>query len=169
MVVLTPCGCDKGDQYMNKGMILLTIQLVLFAVIGGGAVLIPTEHSTGQWIIGGIGILAGVVVAFMAIGEHGRINQGGPNAVPAPKANADLITSGLYRYIRHPIYTGVLLTAIGIVIWHGHVMTLVAYVLLVGLLTYKSLYEEDLLMAQYPEYGQYRLRTGRFLPKLGRF
>jgi len=152
---------------MNKAFVLVLIQFVLFAVIGGAAVLIPTERETIQWVLGGLGIVSGVVVGLMAIAEHGRVNRGGPSALPTPNQQAELITSGLYQRIRHPIYTGVLLVAFGITIWHGHVLTMLATVFLVGLLTYKSLYEEELLMQQYSEYGQYRQRTGRFFPKLG--
>ncbi len=152
---------------MNKAFGLVVIQFILFAVIGGGAILIPTDKIAIQWVIGGVGIFAGVIVALMAITEHGRVNRGGPSALPTPNQSAELITSGLYKRIRHPIYTGVLLVAFGITIWHAHIVTMTATIFLVGLLTYKSLYEEELLMQQYPDYGQYRLRTGRFLPKLG--
>ncbi len=151
---------------MNKALLLVMIQFILFAVIGGVAVLIPTEHSTGQWIIGGLAILSGLAIALYAITEHGRVNQGGPSALPTPNQEAELVTSGLYKRIRHPIYTGVLLVAFGITIWHGHGILMTATLFLVGLLTYKSLYEEDLLMAQYPSYGDYREQTGRFFPKL---
>lgn len=152
---------------MNKATILVLIQFILFAVIGGGALLIPTEKGTLQWILGGLGIVSGVAVGLMAIAEHSRVNRGGPSALPTPDKNADLITSGLYKRIRHPIYTGVLLVAFGITIWHVHVVTMTATIFLVGLLTYKSLYEEEMLMEQYPDYGKYRQRTGRFFPKLG--
>lgn len=152
---------------MNKTFVLVLIQFVLFAVIGASAVLIPTEKDAIQWALGGIGAVGGAIIGLLAITEHGRVNKGGPNVVPTPNQNADLITSGLYKRIRHPIYTGVLLVAFGITIWHGHVITMVATIFLVGLLTYKSLYEEEMLMEQYPDYGQYRRRTGRFFPKLG--
>jgi protein-S-isoprenylcysteine O-methyltransferase Ste14 len=151
---------------MNKAQILVLIQLILFVVIGTSALLIDTKQSTEQWIIGSGLVLLGLVIAFWAIFEHSRINQGGPRALPTPNQNADLVTSGLYERIRHPIYTGVLLIAFGITSWHGHVVTLTASILLVGLLTYKSLYEEDLLHKQYPQYRAYMQSTGRFLPKI---
>jgi protein-S-isoprenylcysteine O-methyltransferase Ste14 len=151
---------------MTKASVLVIIQFILFAVIGGTAILVPMERSAGQWIVGGICILLGLIVGFIAIIEHGRINRGGPSALPTPNQNADLITSGLYKYIRHPIYTGVLLLAFGITIWHGHGLIITSTLFLIGLLTYKSLYEEDLLIEQYPAYVDYREHTGRFFPKI---
>lgn len=151
---------------MKKAQILVLIQLMLFVVIGGSALLIDNNPTPAQWVIGVGVVLAGLVIALLSITEHGRVNRGGPSALPTPNQNADLITSGLYKRIRHPIYTGVLLAAFGVTIWHGHLVTLIASILLVGLLTSKSLYEEDLLMAQYPQYREYMSTTGRFLPKI---
>lgn len=151
---------------MNKAQILVGIQLILFVVIGSSALFIDNNPTPAQWVIGVGAVLVGLVIALLSITEHGRVNRGGPSALPTPNQNADLITSGLYKRIRHPIYTGVLLAAFGIAIWHGHLVTLIASILLVGLLTYKSLYEEDLLMAQYPQYREYMTTTGRFLPKI---
>jgi protein-S-isoprenylcysteine O-methyltransferase Ste14 len=151
---------------MNKAQGLVLIQLILFAVIGGTAVLIPSHKSSEQWIVGGGLVLVGLLIGLYAITEHGRVNRGGPSALPTPNQQADLITSGLYKRIRHPIYTGVLMVALGITIWHGHFIILTASILLVGLLTYKSLYEEELLRAQYPQYQEYMQSTGRFLPKI---
>jgi len=151
---------------MSKAQTLVLIQLVLFAVIGVSAIVIPSDKSAQQWAIGGGLVLLGLAIAFWAIFEHGRVNRGGPSALPTPNQNADLITSGLYKRIRHPIYTGVLMVAFGAAIWHGHIIILTASIFLVGLLTYKSMYEEDLLRAQYPQYGEYMKSTGRFLPKI---
>lgn len=150
---------------MNKAQTLVVIQFALFGLIGAAVLLIPTVRSNVQWWIGIVATVGGLVFALVAIAEHGRVNRGGPRAVPTPNEHANLITSGLYKHIRHPIYTGVLLAAFGVAIWHGHIVTLLLSVVLVGLLTYKSMYEEDLLRAQYPDYPAYMQTTGRFLPK----
>lgn len=151
---------------MNKAQLLLTIQLILFALLGGATILLPTSKTAIQWVIGISITLIGIAIALLAFREHSRVNQSGPKALPTPNQQADLITSGLYQRIRHPIYTGVLLVALGVTVWHGHIVTLIASLLLLGLLTYKSMYEEELLREQYPNYAVYMQTTGRFLPKL---
>jgi len=75
-----------------------------------------------------------------------------------------LVTTGPYRFARHPIYTGVCLFvlagaaahpswlsgSLGVVVWTGGVC--------------RMLCEERLLLAVYPEYRQYAAKTARMLP-----
>lgn len=85
-------------------------------------------------------------------------------AVPIPKKDGKLSTTGLYRFVRHPMYTSVLLFALGIAIRSG---TLAKYLLVMGLyfLFYaKSKYEERFLEIKYPDYAEYARRIPRFIP-----
>lgn len=85
---------------------------------------------------------------------------------PTPKSNSELITSGLYKYVRHPIYTGILLTVFGYGFYSESVSRLTISVLLLILFYFKTNYEEQKLSQKYPEYGAYKARTGRFIPGL---
>lgn len=87
-------------------------------------------------------------------------------AFPTPKNNSELITSGLYKYVRHPIYTGILLTFFGYSIYSTSISRLIISVLLMILFYFKTNYEEQKLSQKYPEYGAYKARTGRFIPGL---
>jgi len=75
-----------------------------------------------------------------------------------------LVTSGPYRYIRHPIYTAVVLFSLAGVLAH---LSLPAagfeLAVFLGALT-RMLLEERLLRAAYPEYADYAARTKRMLP-----
>lgn len=87
-------------------------------------------------------------------------------ALPMPKRNGVLQIHGLYRYMRHPMYVGVLTLSLGICLASTSVAK---YLLLIGLyllLSYKSRYEETLLAAKYPNYQKYMKRTNRFIPRL---
>lgn len=150
---------------MNKAQMLVIIQFILFVMIGGSFILLP---ATTPLLLRGVGaslVIFGLGIGLMAIREHKVVNQGSPNAVPTPQDSAQLVTSGLYSRIRHPIYTGVLLVGFGIGLVHGQVITLLAALALFALLTYKSMYEEELLQGHYPEYADYMRRTGRFIPR----
>jgi protein-S-isoprenylcysteine O-methyltransferase Ste14 len=70
--------------------------------------------------------------------------------------------------MRHPIYTGLLLTGLGLSLEAGVFPHLLIWAGLVALLVYKSNWEEELLTKRYPEYADYKARTGRFFPKLGK-
>lgn len=85
-------------------------------------------------------------------------------AFPTPKRNSVLITSGLYKYVRHPIYTGILLVVFGYSIYSGSIPRLIISLLLLILFYFKTNYEENKLSQKYPDYSDYKSRTGRFIP-----
>lgn len=87
-------------------------------------------------------------------------------AVPLPKQNAKLGTSGLYKYVRHPMYSSVLLLSLGIALVSGNGVKYLLVVGLVVLFYYKSVYEEKYLRAKYAGYQQYAKTVPRFIPRL---
>lgn len=83
------------------------------------------------------------------------------------KENHELIQSGPYRWVRHPIYTGILTATIGSAMLVGEYRALLAVVLVWLGLTLKARREEKLLSEQFGEtYAQYMQRTGALMPKL---
>ncbi len=86
------------------------------------------------------------------------------NIHPEPKAHGHLVTSGPYRWVRHPMYGAVLLLAAGASAW---LMTWAATLLGLGLLVVlvvKAYIEETWLLQTYAEYADYRQRTFRLIP-----
>src|SRR5690606_9793792 len=100
--------------------------------------------------------------------QHANANRALPNISPQPNQRVGLVDSGIYSLIRHPIYTGVLSVGWGLGVGHGHLAPLLVALLLTLFFTYKSHFEETLLAQVYPQYADYKLRAGRFLPKLVR-
>jgi protein-S-isoprenylcysteine O-methyltransferase Ste14 len=100
-----------------------------------------------------IGLIA-MVVGLASLGRSFGI---------MPRARG-LVQTGLYRWIRHPIYLGELLTFAGVVILAISPWTLAAYALFVILQGYRLVMEERTLLQAYPEYADYRARTARLLP-----
>jgi protein-S-isoprenylcysteine O-methyltransferase Ste14 len=87
-----------------------------------------------------------------------------PWPFPRAIAGAPLIESGAYRLIRHPIYSGLVLGAIGWGLVTGSILAIGAAGLLSLLLAAKSHREEVWLVAIHPEYGAYQQRTKRLIP-----
>lgn len=85
-------------------------------------------------------------------------------AVPIPKEDGTLSTSGLYKYVRHPMYTSVLLLSVGIALSNGSMIKYVFMVCLCVLFYFKSIYEEKYLVLKYPAYADYSARIPRFIP-----
>lgn len=83
---------------------------------------------------------------------------------PTPLAQGQLIQTGLYKYIRHPIYTGLLFFGLGWALVNHSFFLLLMWVGLIALFYFKALYEEQRLVQQFPDYAKYQTRTGMFLP-----
>lgn len=107
-------------------------------------------------------VAAGVTLALVAGRRLGR----NLTPLPVPVDAGRLVTDGVYAYVRHPIYGGVLLAAFGWAAWHASWGTLVMAAMLWGLFEVKSRFEERALIARYPDYAAYRTTTRRFVPYL---
>jgi protein-S-isoprenylcysteine O-methyltransferase Ste14 len=81
------------------------------------------------------------------------------------KGGHELITSGPYALVRHPIYTGLLTMFVATVIVLGHVAGIIAMRFVFGSLWIKLRYEEKLMLKQFPdEYAAYQQRVKRLIP-----
>ncbi|MBW1294208.1 DUF1295 domain-containing protein [Aquimarina litoralis] len=83
---------------------------------------------------------------------------------PTPKKDAKLIKTGLYKFIRHPIYTGILLIAFGYAFYTHSIFKFFITIGLYILFYFKSKYEEKRLINFFSEYIDYQNTTGRFSP-----
>ena len=84
--------------------------------------------------------------------------------LPVPLPETRLLTDGPFRYVRHPIYSGLLLAAWGYALYTAHPARGLVTLVLGGLLWHKAAYEERLLALQFPDYPAYVARSGRLWP-----
>jgi protein-S-isoprenylcysteine O-methyltransferase Ste14 len=79
------------------------------------------------------------------------------------------VARGPYRLVRHPLYLGELINLAGLVVGSKRwVLPCVAWSVLVGVQLVRAVYEERVLDAAFPEYGQYRQRVrARIVPGVG--
>lgn len=139
-------------------------QFVLFAIYALVFALMPFTVNTVTLIIGAGLIALGFAVFALAVNAHAATNANTPNISPEPKDATELVQRGIYRNVRHPIYTAVLLCFIGASVVHGSLIVWSVALILVAFFTVKSMFEESLLRQTYTEYAAYMQRTGRFLP-----
>ena len=109
-------------------------------------------------------VVLGLVITVIGGTALGR----GLTATPLPNEHARLRTGGLYRFVRHPIYGGLLLAAAAIAVASGSVFRVVVFVALIVLLSVKARWEEKRLAARFAGYAAYAARTPRFVPFLPR-
>lgn len=115
--------------------------------------------AAAQWL-GVVLVLAGFGFAFWARLHLGR-NWGVPMSL---RQGHELVTSGPYTYVRHPIYTGLMLAALGSVLAVGLVW-LAVLALSFAYFLVSARTEERMMLAQFPEaYPAYRRRTKMLIP-----
>ncbi|HEX6128743.1 MAG TPA: isoprenylcysteine carboxylmethyltransferase family protein [Candidatus Limnocylindria bacterium] len=114
--------------------------------------------------------LAGGVVLLAAAASivYRGIDDLGSNltAFPAPRPEAELVETGIYSRVRHPIYAGVIGVAVGWAFFVVSLPALVVALLLAAWLDLKSRREEVWCVAHHPGYDAYQRRTARFVPGL---
>lgn len=157
----------------------LLIKNLLFTLVAPGTVAVlvpylllrsalpklPVELGALRFV-GLLPMIGGVLTYLWCVWDFMRA-RGTPAPIDAPK---ELVVQGPYRYVRNPMYVGVLLTIIGEAIYLEAALLLV-YALLAFLTvhTFVTLYEEPTLQRLFGEaYGRYRRRVGRWVPRLGR-
>ncbi|MCX7600493.1 MAG: isoprenylcysteine carboxylmethyltransferase family protein [Meiothermus sp.] len=127
-----------------------------------GLALWLTPASSPPWL-GGLGrglAWVGLGLLLLAAWQLGR----NLTALPQPRPGGYLVREGLYRLVRHPIYCGLLLWAIGSSLAHLNPWTLFLSGLLFALLDRKAALEERFLASRYPEYKDYQRRVKKLIP-----
>lgn len=80
-----------------------------------------------------------------------------------------VVTTGAFRYVRHPLYLASILTYLGLTISTLSLLSLVVFVGIFVFYDYIASYEEKLLEARFgEEYRQYKKRTGKWVPRVAR-
>jgi protein-S-isoprenylcysteine O-methyltransferase Ste14 len=147
---------------LRLSAVLLVLAAPHFAVLNHARQNVQA-HVASSMIVGIIGVALcglGIGLAILARGYLGR-NWGMPMS---RKENPELVTNGPYAFVRHPIYTGILLAMLGsaideIAFWVVPLMVFGAYFI------YSARREEKLMIEQFPElYVAFTKRTRMFLP-----
>ena len=142
----------------------LLLQLLLLLAIAGTAMALPmqVDGSTEKIarVVGFVGLVGGLITFGLGVVTLG----GSLSPLPKPLASAELVDRGIYRFIRHPIYTGLVLAALGGSIYAVSPVALVFTLALAVVLDLKARREEIWLREHYPGYAAYSERTKKFIP-----
>jgi protein-S-isoprenylcysteine O-methyltransferase Ste14 len=107
----------------------------------------------------------GLMFAGMAVLVAGRLHLGGNwSQTVSAKQGHELVTSGPYRWVRHPMYAGGLLACIGSVLVAGGAFVFLL-ILLGAIFIWRVVAEDKLLAAQFPRaFPAYKARTWALIP-----
>jgi protein-S-isoprenylcysteine O-methyltransferase Ste14 len=160
----TKAAETSGDRFVTM-IVMVVAFLLLFYERPLPAVFNKRFLPAEQWIA-----WAGVAVTSLgvAISVWARVILGSNwSARVTLKEGHRLIRSGPYRFVRHPIYTGMLLGAIGRAITVGEWRGVLAVVLIIAAHSRKAMREEKMLASEFgEEYATYRRSTGFLFPRL---
>ncbi len=147
-------------QLGSRDYIYVIIQLLLFVAYSFNADLIRINDFETFKIIGISITLIGALIALIALLQlNTKLSP-----FPSPKSNATLITNGIYKFIRHPIYAGIIFITFGYGLYIVSLYKIIISMLLYILFHFKSSYEERRLKITFITYETYKKSSGRFFP-----
>ncbi len=152
---------DLGPR--GEGWVIL--QLLLFAALALAGLFDPLAVEPVPAVVTIVGLLTmagGVLLAGLGLFGLGR----NLTPMPHPRDDAELVVSGIYARVRHPIYGGLMVLALGWGVVSGSPLTLALAAGLALFFGLKSVREEAWLKERYPGYEDYIARTKRFVPYL---
>jgi len=161
-------NADRLQRAMGLLFGALLVGVVVWALLIGlagpvalGVWSAPPALATVGWVLAAVATLLTLLAQFQ-MGASWRI---GVDDQPT-----ELVTHGAFRVSRNPIFTGMLLTLAAVVLITPSPWTIAGWVLTAAVIAAQVRLEERTLLGVHGEaYVAYAMRTGRFLPWLGRF
>ena len=153
----------RVNRWWPVPLLLIAAIVIRFLPGLGGpqsGVVFWTRSAPEETIADAIAFL-GLVVAIWA-----RTVLGGNwSAGVAFKARHELVERGPYRYVRHPMYSGILLLSLGLAIWFGNLTGVAIFAIIFAGFWLRSRLEEKLLTRHFPvDYPAYKRRTKALVP-----
>lgn len=117
-----------------------------------GAILV--ELDTLAWISKALYVGAVTIFAFAYIALRPSLRVS-----PIPKPGAPLITVGIYKWFRHPMYLGVLMFGLGMLLNNFNLISITTYLVLGANMVVKANYEDQMLRTRHSNAIEYQQRV----------
>jgi len=145
---------------MKKDYTYVIIQFILIICF-----FLLFNYRTGETpfeiqVVCGVMVFVGVGLVIIPILQINKFIS----VLPTPVKGSKLVTTGAFKYIRHPIYAGIILGGVGLAFMFNNFIQLIIIFILYLLFELKSEYEEQQLFKKFPEYLAYKKHTGKFFP-----
>jgi len=136
-------------------LVILQFSGILFFLISGRV--IPQNIGVAVFLLGSI------VLGCWAIISMNRYTL---SVLPDARENATLVTSGPYRFIRHPMYSAVLIFLFALLVNDFKAIRLLVFGAVAVVLIYKISIEEKILFQKYADYAAYCKSSKKLIPFL---
>ena len=148
---------------LRKANFLVASQFLCLGALFLLVLLNRQPRSSADLLAEGLFILGGGVVILTAAASL----KPSLRVSPIPKPGSPFIASGIYKYLRHPMYLGVILVGLGMAGAGNSSVSLIFIALLIITLNIKAKFEDRLLLEIHPEVFHYQMHTSKILPCLG--
>jgi protein-S-isoprenylcysteine O-methyltransferase Ste14 len=151
---------DRGNRWVLGAFSVLAILLAYFSAYTDRRDFWTIDGDAARWT-GVVLLVVGSIVRLWPVFVLGRRFSG----LVAIQSDHELVTTGIYRYVRNPSYLGLLVASLGwALVFRAGVGILITALLLIPLLA--RIRSEEQLLAEHfgTEYESYRARTYRLLP-----
>lgn len=160
---------SQSKRFGSRGEYLVMVQIMLFF----GFILSPvwpeirnTElYRTLSIFRWSILISFWAAAALFCLGGFAGIRRY-LTPLPYPVENNQLVQSGVYGLVRHPLYSSMIAAAAGWSIFSMSLTHILITSIILLFFNYKASREEVWLTERHPEYGDYAQRVGKFFPRL---
>lgn len=163
---LSDWGFSAASWKGQRGEYWVLLQAILLL----GYILLPVYHPAGfavqppllygVWAVAGLLFCAAVILLVKGLIDLGH----NLTPLPYPREAGELVQSGVYSIVRHPLYSGVTLAAAAYAIGQLSISHFVATLVLFVFFNLKANREENWLCERYPEYGNYRQQVKKLIP-----
>lgn len=140
--------------------LFVVIQFILFSVFLFDISVLSVSIPYYLQLVGIALAITGIVVCGIAVWQ---LNTN-LSPFPTPKSGSSLIKNGVFTWVRHPIYSGILLGLLGLSLHYQSLYKMGVVALLFFLFYFKTSYEEQRLETVFKEYADYKSKTKRFVP-----
>ncbi|MDP9127607.1 MAG: isoprenylcysteine carboxylmethyltransferase family protein [Pseudomonadota bacterium] len=147
---------EKSQKSIRRIMNLLVLGLL---IVAGLDIRNGWSHMALSYVAAGYVLFAGGLVVYLTVLRQNSF----ASSIIHVEHDQALITNGLYRHVRHPMYSGFILVFAGIPLALGSWWALLLALPLVALLIVRLTEEERVLLENLPGYGSYRQQTRRRL------
>ena len=107
-----------------------------------------------------------IIILSVALITAANLIMSGHRVVSHDQDPKNMVSTGAFRYIRHPLYLGSMLFYLGLVVFTASLFSLIMLAVIFVFYNYIASYEEKLLEVSFgDEYRNYKKRTGKWVPK----
>lgn len=139
-------------KLISKFALLILVIAIIYLLISGN-LLSPSPF-----------VIAGQLLAVALSVWTRQSFQKGQFSIHAEPAEGTLLSTGPFRWIRHPMYAAALLLLWASIMGHASIVPVVVGVIVTGVIAVRIVIEERFLCAQYPGYAAYARKTKRVIP-----